>query len=144
MWWNDSYMPEYLLNNHEAYIGDKYIDAISEFVMNFGYVCAGAFVFAVLTYYYTAGTAMIPNFTYTKVGHEDFFNYSTRMKNEKVALVKDFQGSGKPQNPKITFHSHFVRFDWKKLHLRKRLLCWLSRFDQVRRGRLLGHCFCGE
>lgn len=94
MWWNDSHMPEYLLNNHEAYIGESLPKVGAEIVSILGYIAASAlFMGGFMMYYYNM--AYIPNFTFTKVAQTDFYNNAQRMITEKVGLQKDFMGSGK-------------------------------------------------
>jgi hypothetical protein len=93
MWYNDSYMPEYLFNNHEAYIGDTVGDCIKAFSVDFGFIAIGGLIVALLHYFYHPG--LLPNYTYTKVSHEDYHNNCQRMRAEKIGLVKDFQGSSK-------------------------------------------------
>jgi hypothetical protein len=93
MWWNDSYQPEYLLNNHEAYIGETVGEATWAFLTNMAYVLLGGAYVAVFLYYYNMD--FIPNFTFTKVGHQQYFNNASRMKEEKIGLEKDFMGSSK-------------------------------------------------
>lgn len=94
MWWNDTYMPEYLFNNHEAYVGNTFPEILAEFAKTMGYVVAAAGFMAFMMYYYNMG--YLKNFTLTKVAHRDYFDNAQRMKKEKVGLEKDFMGSCKP------------------------------------------------
>lgn len=92
MWWNDSYMPEYIFSNHEAYIGDTPSKVAVEIVSLLGYVCAAGVFLTILNYYYSL--EFPGRFSYTKVGFADYFANSKRLIAEKVGLQKDFMGSG--------------------------------------------------
>jgi hypothetical protein len=92
MWWNDSYMPEYIFSNHEAYIGDTVPKVAFEIASLFGYVFVGGIFLALLNYYYSLD--YLPKFTYTKVNLGDFFENGRRLTAEKVGLQKDIMGSG--------------------------------------------------
>jgi hypothetical protein len=92
MWWNDSFMPEYIFSNHEAYIGDTAPKVAVEFASLIGYICIAGVFLTLLNYYY--GMGYIPRFTYTKQHFSDYFNNGKRMVTEKVGLQKDFMGSG--------------------------------------------------
>ena len=52
MWWSDKHMPEYLLNNHEAYIGST-SDALFAFLKIMAYVAAGGVFMSLMNYYYS-------------------------------------------------------------------------------------------
>lgn len=93
MWWNDSYMPEYIFSNHEAYIGDTAPKVAVEIASLLGYVFVGGIFLTILNYYYTMD--YIPSFTFTKVTFADLYQNSKRLAAEKVGLQKDFMGSGK-------------------------------------------------
>ena len=93
MWWNDSYMPEYIFSNHEAYIGDTAPKVAVEIASLIGYICIGGIFLTILNYYYSMD--YISKFTYTKVRFADLYENSKRLTTEKVGLQKDFMGSGK-------------------------------------------------
>lgn len=86
-------MPEYIFNNHEAYIGETLPKVASEIAGIIGYILAGATFMGVMMYYYNMD--YISNFTFTKVQHQDFYNNAVRLATERVGLQKDFMGSGK-------------------------------------------------
>lgn len=93
MWWNDTYMPEYIFSNHEAYIGDTAPKVIVEIASLLGYICIGGVFLALINYYYNMD--YVSNYTFTKVKFADLYDNSKRMASEKVGLQKDFMGSGK-------------------------------------------------
>jgi hypothetical protein len=99
MWWNDTYQPEYLFNNHEAYIGETIPEVFVGFLSCWKHVLLGAGFMAFMMYYYNMG--YMSNYTYTKVLHQDYYENSTRMAKEKIGLNKDIQGSRKTAFLKI-------------------------------------------
>lgn len=118
MWWNDSYMPEYIFNNHEAYIGETAPKVAVEIASLIGYICIGGIFLTILNYYYNMD--YISKFTYTKVRFGDLYENSKRLATEKVGLQKDFMGSGKP---KLFLRKYLpLRSHRKKLHPVQRLL----------------------
>lgn len=132
MWWNDSFMPEYIFSNHEAYIGDTAPKVAVKFASLVGYICIGGVFLALLNYYY--GMDYIPRFTYTKQQFSDYFDNGKRMMTEKVGLQKDFMGSGIHKAIPV---SNNPRLDRKKLYPVQRLR---QRLHRVRRVWIYGHC----
>jgi len=84
MWSNDSYMPEYLLNNHEAYIGETFPEILKGFISTFGIFLAATIFMGVMNYYFNV--EMLDNFTFTKVSHENYFNNANAMKTDRIGL----------------------------------------------------------